>query len=687
MASTTATAKMIVANPLRLVRQFAVQNGRRKNFDDMPFNGVNHAALVEQKYNQPWTIYDSCVVQFLSNFETHEAGIYNCQEELVSDLTGLISKHKAYRNLKYRASCKGTSLAGFLFVFFDEGVTYEDEDFTTTVDEYNYGGSLPESDFGLLNVQVGDVVRVKIDVLHLQFETAVVTEIAYNPEHKAMGYKLDIPVDMEPEDGLIEIIYNHKEHDLYAIPVSFSLDPGRYFLRLTCNLGGASEIFETETLLVEEDSEKSVLLEYMHTGIYDREDAFGFVYDDLNKIRLSLTRFYQLDPSGDIEVFEADTGIPTQLRSVPFRKIRMQMTAIPNWLADKLNVILSHDTLQYSGYQYAIEEYGSSEHIEGNDTQNYEIVLRQVSNRLEIESEGVSEELMASFTPDTAGIPALGTPGNNHTLSSNITGIFEVVAKPDWVNVSVDTLSNGELLTISISENTALTSRSGTVTYRSLEFPALEASIAVTQEAAEPDEPAVDYLFVNPNALSFDGGGETKTIGVNASGTYTILISSGFTYEKISETEIEVTALLNDSGSTLTGSITFILDDDNNITAQVDLSQEAIAAVNSATPGIVNKSVAAGSVTVEIDADPGCQWQVIKSSGISWFSVSQTSGTGSDDIRLIFESNYGGGQRTATITIRNINNTSNFITVGVVQAGSSSDGGGDDELIPFPNQP
>lgn len=694
----SASAKMIIASPLRLIQDFTVTPGRRKNFDQMPHNGRNHAGLEEQRYFQPWAIYDTTEVQFLSNHDSHTAEIINCE---TGDSTAIaVSLKKSYRNKYFRADCKAKSLDGKLFIYFDEGIVYSDEDFNVEDSEFDFQRRPPEApevftnpstgvsiqQWKFINLVGGEALRLKIDFLHSDFVTSVVVPSAesgytYDSETNALGILTDIEVELTEEDGLIEIVYNEKTHDLYKFNVNFNLDLGDYYVQLTCSTAGQSEIFKTEGLRVIDNEspgyKETVLFEIMHTGEFDSDDYFSFIYSGLNKIRLSIAQLYSFDPSGDINVFEGDTGVATKTRAVPHRSLNFHLENIPNWLSDKLNVLFSHDTIFYSGYKHEVTEYGAADHMEGNDIQHYDVVLRQVSDRKVSESNGLTTELTAEFNPDEfLDVPVEGDSLAT-TLETNVTGNFEVVSVPSGISVDKNTLVNDEELTITVTSNEGNDIlREFDLSYRSVLHPTLEALIQIRQDQ-DGSLPA-NALRTNPphgSALVFAPEGETKRISVQATGTYTIIISSGWTYEIISSTKVDITAPANSSGSPKAGTVSFVLDDDNDELSTLSMSQASLAALTGVSPSTINKTKFAGSVDVDIFADPGCSWQIIKPSALTWLSIPSPNGTGDQTRNLSFQFNSG-GPRSALLSVRNINLPSNSFNISVYQAGETIPGGG-----------
>lgn len=133
-------------------------------------------------------------------------------------------------------------------------------------------------------------------------------------------------------------------------------------------------------------------------------------------------------------------------------------------------------------------------------------------------------DIDVTIDPSTRSSPAAGeifevtitpTQRGTETYTSGSTRIvsedsFEVTAQPnaDWITVI------GESVTV--DENTAATTRTGTVTFTSsANGKSVSTSLTVNQAAAE-------YLTVSPETLVFEAAGGTQTITINSNTSWTI---------------------------------------------------------------------------------------------------------------------------------------------------------------------
>lgn len=147
--------------------------------------------------------------------------------------------------------------------------------------------------------------------------------------------------------------------------------------------------------------------------------------------------------------------------------------------------------------------------------------VTQVANQVESTVWG---NIGVTLIPSTRSSPATGetfevtvtpTQRGTKTYTSGSTEIinedlFEVTAQPnaDWITVIEKS--------VTVSENTAVNTRTGTVTFTSsANGKSISTTLTVNQAAAE-------YLIVSPETLTFEAAGGTQTITINSNSSWTI---------------------------------------------------------------------------------------------------------------------------------------------------------------------
>jgi hypothetical protein len=447
-----------VANPLRFTRD-GVTNNQRAAFDQVRFSQAKNAGMDTRTYDQLFENSDPLQVQFFSNFPNNKVGVYEC-----GNVTPLVenipSVRRQYKGLEYHADVKVSSLNGFLFVYFDIGYTYTDDTYTTQIDAISYQGRTPN-----VNIEVGNLISITYGG---NTYVANINAISWNPTLQAEGYVLDIVSALSSSvDGKASITYNEKPFDLYYLDIDLSgLDEVRHYIKVSAGVGTELDeeeeeiplyqyTFTSEPISIETTQNETLAIDYSQLGTFYGADAFGFIYEDgyLNRIRLEAS-FNESEPSGEIEVYNDDTGVLKKIRAIPYRSVSFKAELIPTWLADKLNVILAHDTLLINGNEYQCEDFGTRNYIQLTDIGEYVITLRQVNDRLNAENE-IELDFTATFDPES--IEDDGSGGAYPLLfETNFGGSFYWTNLPSWITSDVSTFADGDTVTLTVAESFAL---------------------------------------------------------------------------------------------------------------------------------------------------------------------------------------------------------------------------------------
>jgi hypothetical protein len=483
-----------IANPLRFTRD-GVTNNQRAAFDQVRFSQAHNAGMDKRTYDQLFEKADPLQVQFFSNFPNNKVGVYECGNDtpLVENIP---SVRRQYKGLEYHADVKVNSLNGFLFVYFDTGYTYTDDTYTTQIDAISYQGRTPN-----VNIEVGNVISVTYGG---NTYIANITAISWNATLQAEGYVLDIVSALGSSvDGQASITYNEKPFDLYYLDIDLSgLNEARHFVKVSVGIGLDEEdeplyqyTFTSEPISIEETQSETLAIDYSQLGTFYGADAFGFIYEDgyLNRIRLEAS-FNESEPSGEIEVYNDDTGVLKKIRAIPYRSVSFKAELIPTWLADKLNVVLAHDTLLINGNEYQCEDFGTRNYIQLTDIGEYVITLRQVNDRLNAENT-IELDLVATFDPDTVEDDGTGGAYNVLFESNYSGGVFSFSNLPDWITSNLATFSDGDTVELTIDVSSSL-ERSVILTATS--DLGVTASITVTQQEGA-SLPAI--LSVDPTSI------------------------------------------------------------------------------------------------------------------------------------------------------------------------------------------
>src|SRR5688500_9345412 len=200
MAQVNFTVEFPVANPLKFTLDGSVKD-QRANVDQQSFEDAVHASTQKDWFGLPFEKTDPLQFQFYNNFPIARVQIiskYNGKTQVIGP-TQTASVAVVYRGKKYRSACQFASINGKLFIYFQEGPEYTDEDFLVQGDVVNHEGRLPA-----IEADADDDIRYRIgDTGDFQFTE--IESIEWNPTLQAHGYLTDVDYTiLEPVSGVVE---------------------------------------------------------------------------------------------------------------------------------------------------------------------------------------------------------------------------------------------------------------------------------------------------------------------------------------------------------------------------------------------------------------------------------------------------------------------------------------------------
>ncbi len=655
--------KIPVANALRFTLENAVNN-QRANVDQIRFSKAEYAAVPKRKFFEKWETADPCQVEYYSNYPLQKIEVVNCDDEVVDTYTPTI--YRQYRNLKYRSQCMFASIDGKLFIYFNEGVEYTDEDFTIPGDSYSLLGRLPA-----INASAGDEIRYNIQSMGFE-GTTISGPPVWNTALQAEGYLTDVDLTIiTPVDGLVEITYDEKDADLYAQEIDLTgLDDGYYFIRLSVGLLTYTKSFLTEPMDVKEYHANSLALLYSHVGEFDSDDIWSYLYLDgwQNSIRID-SNFYKFKPTGEIENYNDDFGITEKLRAVPYRQMTFQIMNVVSWVADKFNVIFAHDTKIINGYKWENEDFGSFEYIgDRRDIGTYSIDLRQKDDRLNSETvETIS--LTAAFVPDS--IEDVPFEGDVYPVvfNSNTPGTFQFRSIPDWIETDVDTFTNGDTIEITVLENSAYIGRAIELEAFSEEYEGLTADLSINQLFEVVD----DYIDTDVDEVELSGEADDFfVVNVSSSEDYDITVT-GFAFEAVKQsgyTQVRISENTVNAGITnRTATVKLALQSNPLIFKEIDVIQVPLNNIYAVSPASIhNTDENAKAISVTVTAGAAIMYQM--SCPQSWVTIDAVIRTGTQTFDIFVSQNLLTSPRFASVTFTNISNPSDNKTLVIQQSGA-----------------
>ncbi len=678
MAAIKFIVELPVANPFKFTRDGLTKN-QRANFDQRSYGEVINATVMQRNFSQMYETTDFCKFEFYSNFPNSRARIIDCDGAQVGD-TLFPGLEVEYRNKVYRSDCKFASIDGKLFIYFESGYKYTDEDFLVTGDSFVLSGRLPA-----IQATTGDLMTYRIGTG--DFATALIVAKVWNPDLQAEGYSTDVDyVLATPVDGVVQIDYNQKPVNLYSQEIDMTgLPDGVYRIKLEFGTGAifTAMTFTSEPLDIREEHPNTLAMEYRHTGTFNRADRWSYVYADgeYNTLRMPID-FYKFVPSGEVDLDTNDTGIPRMQRAVPFREIIFEALNITSWLADKLNVVFAHDTKVINGYNWENENFGNFELVEQTDIGSYRINLRQKEDRTKYSNEA-DGNVEAFFDPDEIEDIAFGGDDVQSTFNANVPGLFRFASIPSWIHPDMEEFQNGDVITFTIDANAPLVGRSATLIAVSDDYDGLTASILIQQAY---DESVPEFIEVATTLILPGDAGANQDLAVNSSSTWEAINQSGhaFVTDDSDQAAVNISEPTENDGEVArVGVVRVRLVSNPAVFKDINVTQNPFDGLTGLSPALI--LVTAGGEnsveTVEVQAQGTCQWQAtspqwgeIEGENILlWLhfdTAVQTGPAAAFEIRIDAKPPYyppDGEPRVGTVTFFNVNNPSDAVTLTITQ--------------------
>jgi hypothetical protein len=678
------TVQWPVANSLKFTQRGANRDQRARY--DQQSMGFKATASNEVKYpyDQLFEKTDGIRPQVFCNYPKRRFKIVDCEDQVWNPFTGQPGTDdnayippviRQYKNLKYGVDAKFNSKDNKLFVYFEDGYDYEDITGTPVpINEIDYAGALPP-----INVAVGDLVKYRMG--DGSFLTATILDKAWHVELNVEGYLLNVTQALSSSvDGQVEITYDEKKADLLSQLIDISqLPDGVYRILFECGAQTYDKVFESEPINIAEKHEGTLCIDYRHVGKYDSDDHWNYLYPEgwYNRLRFPAD-FYKVQTAAEIEADTDDTGVQRIVRAVPFRQIELSIYDVPGWMADKLQVVFSHDTKALNGNLWEVENIGAFNPIGKRDIGTYVISLRQTDDRT-LFSMDFDENLTASFDPDSFLNQTFEGLSVQSTFRTNTGLPFRFLNVSAWLTVDKETFVDGDVITITIGANADKFARE-VLLMAVCDIDGVEAELYIQQAF---DSSAPEFLEVTPASGTFSGAaGSFKDFEVSASGDWQLSQSGGFVFDLVEidgDTFRVSSSTENDTNVNRVSIVRVELVSNPAIYQDVEINQQPFKELYNAFPETYqvygSSTLANQTIQAQIYTADNAQWQASSPNGgdsgtlNDWLSFSKEVHTGSTttfQIIILAKPPYV-PNRSSIITFTNINKPSETLSINIQQ--------------------
>lgn len=242
-----------------------------------------------------------------------------------------------------------------------------------------------------------------------------------------------------------------------------------------------------------------------------------------------------------------------------------------------------------------------------------------------------------SVTPTTLSFTA--SAGSKYvSITSNTS--WTASSDGSWLTLSKSAGEGNATLSLTVEENTTISSRSGTVTFKAN---GKDYTISIMQAGATPT------FSITPTTLSFVSSGGNQLVTVTSNQSWSA--SSSVSWLTLSNTSgtgdatVSITAQANTSIDSRAGKVSFSA---GGKTYTVTVTQEGVPTYFEITPTTLSFSASGGSKSISVMSNQ--PWTV--SANASWLKLSDNSGTSDATLSVTAEENTTTSSRSGTITFK-----------------------------------
>jgi len=332
-------------------------------------------------YYQPVQQNDDPVTQILTNYETVTAELKDLNtDEIIATLapaevvTNILQKDK--RDCIIIGGDPGKTI-----IYFNGGNIYEPGT-TNVISTYNNINLLLPSFLDSDTINSG----VKVDLSNnavingnFKIEGSVSIELqsGSNAGEIAQGIQINA-VYTGSSDGtpaIVESLYNALDYNVWEFKTIFTTIPDGYYY-FDVNGADTDPRYEdvrwlSEPINVENGVwEKTTYIEWSNTENFEGSDySTGIVH----MLRIP-ARFVKYRNGGGKETFEDSSGNVVPLKEVVVTDITLETSLLPQYIVEKINLIVAHDTIRINGLWGAFSDKSEDEDLFEDQNRNYKSV-------------------------------------------------------------------------------------------------------------------------------------------------------------------------------------------------------------------------------------------------------------------------------------------------------------------------
>jgi|GEM_PF-2798224 len=321
------------------------------NFDNSPTSEQLYFNTESKCYFQKVQTNDIITTQIQTNYDNIVINV----RRLIDDVVVLNpTATKVVSNIlqKDKRDCKiKTGASGKTNIYFPGGDTYTPDTSTKNGEYTNPNLLLPEfADPGTIASGITVTLSNNIELNG----TFVVKETVYDEGINGQAFEVNGVFTAEPTGAIVQSLYNALDYNIWEFSINWGaleLPPSNYYIQVLGTdpdpryddkewpsepINSSADIWKETTYIEYSNSDNFADMNYS-TGI-------------VNMIRVP-ARFVKYRNGGEKEVFEDSQGRIEPLREVVVRDITLETSLMPQYLQEKIEYVIGHDTIKINGLE------------------------------------------------------------------------------------------------------------------------------------------------------------------------------------------------------------------------------------------------------------------------------------------------------------------------------------------------
>jgi hypothetical protein len=344
------------------------------NFDNSQVGEQLYFNTESSCYFQKAQTNDIITTQIQTNYDNIVINVRRLSDDVIV-LTPTATEVVPNILQKDKRDCKiKTGASGKTNIYFPGGNTYAPDTLDISGGYTNTNLLLPEfADPGTIASGITVTLSENIELNG----TFVVEDDVYDDDINGQAFQINAVFTASPTDAIVQSLYNALDYNIWEFSVNWGaleLPPSNYYIQalgtdddprydnkewLSEPINSSAEIWKQTTYIEYSNSENFADMDYST--------------DIVNMIRVP-ARFVKYRNGGEKEVFEDSQGRIEPIKEVIVRDITLETSLMPQYLQEKIEYVIGHDTVKINGLEGNFLDKSEIEDLLDEQNRNYKSV-------------------------------------------------------------------------------------------------------------------------------------------------------------------------------------------------------------------------------------------------------------------------------------------------------------------------